>query len=93
MTQFGIQRGGISKTATYLASRILDTWVNHDWSDGLQLEAVEDFTEIHVQTRNSLYEITAIEGFSSSLSDFRGPELNQRCGQSVGMSERFRAFD
>ena len=29
----------------------------------------------------------------SSLSDFRGPELNQRCGKSVGMSERFRAFD
>ena len=30
---------------------------------------------------------------ASSLSDFRGPELNQRCGKSVGMSERFRVFD
>ena len=32
-------------------------------------------------------------GHRFSLSDFRGPELNQRCGKSVGMSERFRAFD
>ena len=42
----------MSDTAIYPASRILDTWVNHDWKDGLQLESVEDFTEIHVQTRN-----------------------------------------
>ncbi len=45
----------------------IGAWVNHDWSDGLQLESVEDFTEIHVQTRNSLYEITAIDGFSREI--------------------------
>ena len=57
----------MNDTGTYPASRILDTWVNHDWSDGLQLESVDDFTEIHVQTRNSIYEITAIDGFSRQI--------------------------
>ena len=67
MTKFAIEQGGMNETATYRASRILDTWVNHDWSDGLQLESVDDFTEIHVQTRNSIYEITAIDGFSREI--------------------------
>ena len=48
MTRFAIEQGGMNETATYRASRILDTWVNHDWNDGLQLESVDDFTEIHV---------------------------------------------
>jgi len=57
----------MNETASYRASSILDTWVNHDWSDGLQLESVDDFTEIHVQTRNSIYEITAIDGFAREV--------------------------
>ncbi len=57
----------MSDTAIYPAARILDTWVNHTWKDGLQLESVDDFTDIHVQTRNSLYEITAIDGFSREI--------------------------
>ena len=57
----------MNDTDTYPAARILDTWVNHDWTDGLQLESVDDFTEIHVQTRNSIYEITAIDGFSREI--------------------------
>ena len=55
------------KAATYPASGILDTWVSHDWSDGLQLQSVDDLTEIHVVTRNSVYEITAIDGFSRDV--------------------------
>ena len=65
--KFAIEGATMSDTAIYPASRILDTWVNHDWKDGLQLESVEDFTEIHVQTRNSIYEITAIDGFSREI--------------------------
>ena len=58
----------MNESAThYPGARILDTWVNHDWTDGLQLESVDDFTVIHVQTRNSLYEITAIDGFSREI--------------------------
>ncbi len=57
----------MSKTDIYPAARVLDTWVNHAWKDGLQLESVDDFTEIHVQTRNSTYEITVIDGFSREV--------------------------
>ena len=57
----------MNETASYRASSILDTWVSHDWSDGLQLESVDDFTEIHVQTCNSIYEITAIDGFAREV--------------------------
>ena len=57
----------MSDTTIYPAGRILDTWVKHNWSNGLQLEKVDDFTEIHVQTRNSLYQITAIDGFSREI--------------------------
>ena len=57
----------MSDTVIYSASRILDTWVKHDWNNGLQLESVDDFTEIHVETRNSVYEITAIDGFSREI--------------------------
>ena len=57
----------MSDTSLYPAGRILDTWVNHDWSDGLQLESLDDFTQVHVQTRNSVYEITAIDGFQRQI--------------------------
>ena len=49
------------------AFRTLDTWINHAWSHGLQIESVDDFTEIHVETRNSIYEITVIDRFSKSI--------------------------
>lgn len=57
----------MSDTSIYPAGAILDTWVNHDWNNGLQLETVDDFTEIHVQTRNSVYVITAIDGFTREI--------------------------
>ena len=57
----------MNETAVYSASRILDTWVSHDWSNGAQLESMDDFTVIHAETRNSTYEITAIDGFSREV--------------------------
>ena len=52
----------MSKKTAYPAFRLLDTWINYDWSNGLQIEPLEDFTEIQVETRNSVYEITVIGG-------------------------------
>ena len=49
-------------TATYAAGAILETWVDHDWSHGLQIGSLPDFSEIAVQTENTLYEITVIDG-------------------------------
>ena len=49
------------------AYRILDTWSNHAWDNGLQIELLSDFTEIDVVTRNSVYQITVIDPLSRSI--------------------------
>jgi hypothetical protein len=51
-----------SHIVNFNASAILDTWVNHAWSEGLQLSSLPDFTKLVVETRNSVYEITVIDG-------------------------------
>jgi hypothetical protein len=50
------------ETSSYSASAILDTWVNHSWSEGVQIAALPDMSELEVETRNSVYEITVIDG-------------------------------
>jgi hypothetical protein len=52
----------MAHTSSVAAAAILDTWVSRAWTDGLQLESLPDFCEITVQTRNTLYEITVIDG-------------------------------
>jgi hypothetical protein len=47
-----------TKIASYC---MLDTWASLDWTQGVQIESLEDFTEIRVYTRNNLYEITVID--------------------------------
>jgi hypothetical protein len=49
-------------TTSYRAAAILDTWINHDWAQGIQIASLPDFTELAVQTRNTLYQITVIDG-------------------------------
>ncbi len=48
-------------------SRLLHNWVSYNWDNGVQLQRLGDLTEIHVQTRNSVYEITVIDGFSREI--------------------------
>jgi len=49
-------------TTQYSSAALLETWVTHDWDHGVQLESLPDFSEIAVQTKNTLYEITIIDG-------------------------------
>jgi hypothetical protein len=39
----------------------LDTWPNLDWSDGLQIEEVDETQTILVETRNTTYEIVVMD--------------------------------
>ena len=50
------------ETSKHPASAILDTWVNHAWSEGVQLASLPDMSQLIVETRNSVYEITTIDG-------------------------------
>jgi hypothetical protein len=57
----------MSKTVLYPRSALLNSWTSHNWKNGLQVESLGDFTEIQVQTRNTLYEITVIDGFRREI--------------------------
>jgi len=46
---------------------ILDTWSNDPWTNGLQIDHREDMEKLAIRTRNSLYEITIIEGRSGEV--------------------------
>ncbi len=52
----------MAETSRYSASAFLDTWVNHAWSDGVQLASLPDLSELVVETYNSVYQITTIDG-------------------------------
>ncbi len=46
---------------------ILDTWSDLPWTDGVQVDRIVDMSKLHVRTRNSLYEIIIIDGFSGEI--------------------------
>jgi len=42
------------------AGALLDTWSKHDWTEGIQLETLDDMQTLTIRTENSTYEITTI---------------------------------
>jgi hypothetical protein len=55
------------ETTKYAAAGILDAWVTHDWTEGIQIVDLADLSEITVQTDNTLYEITVIDGMNREI--------------------------
>jgi hypothetical protein len=54
-------------TVSCSASALLDTWSTHDWTEGVQLEAMGDMETLTVSTENSTYEITVISGRTGEI--------------------------
>ena len=76
------------ETSSHSASAILDTWINHSWSDGIQLVCLPDLSELIVETRNSVYEITTIDGPGREILIRGGKFFPERtaarlCGSSL----------
>jgi hypothetical protein len=46
---------------------ILDTWSEDPWTNGVQVDRMEDMEKLFVQTRNSEYEIIIIDGRSGEI--------------------------
>jgi hypothetical protein len=46
---------------------ILDNWSESPWSNGVQVDRMDDMKKLEVRTRNSLYEITVIDGNSGEI--------------------------
>jgi hypothetical protein len=42
------------------AAASLDLWLSRDWSQSIHLETLDEFQQLHVCTRNTLYEIVVI---------------------------------
>ena len=49
------------------AGAILDNWSEDPWANGVQVDRMEDMEQLVVQTRNSVYEITIIDGRSGEI--------------------------
>ena len=57
----------MDSTVSCSASALLDTWSSHNWSEGVQLEAMQDMETLTVRTENSTYEITVICGRTGEI--------------------------
>lgn len=55
-------------SSSIAAAATLDAWIGHAWCEGVQVESLPDFCEISVQTRNTLYEITVIDGLTREVT-------------------------
>ena len=76
------------ETSRYAALAILETWANHSWSEGVQLVSLPDMSELIVETRNSVYEITVIDGAGREILIRGGKFFPERtaarlCGSSL----------
>src|SRR5256885_15100230 len=80
-----------NKTVSCAAGALLDTWSSHSWTEGVQLETIEDMEKLAVHTENSLYEITVICGRTGDILVRGGrffPEFTEArlAGSSLGGS-------
>ena len=57
----------MNETVPVLSGQILDTWSNHAWDNGLQVDRLDDLDKVTVQTENSIYEITVISPHAGEI--------------------------
>ena len=49
------------------AAGVLDNWSEEPWTNGVQVDSMEDMEKLFIQTRNTLYEIIIIDGPSGEV--------------------------
>ena len=57
----------LTETISYPGGAILDAWSDSEWNNGVQIDQMEELTTLAVQTSNSLYEITVLNGHSGEV--------------------------
>ena len=55
------------KSQTIPAGTTLDFWCNEPWTNGVQIERMNEMQRMLVRTRNSLYEITVMDGWKGEI--------------------------
>jgi hypothetical protein len=62
------QAGQSARTSeTVPAAATLDFWSNRPWTNGVQIEQMDEMQKLLVRTRNSLYEITVTDGWRGEI--------------------------
>jgi len=49
------------------AAATLDFWSSEPWTNGVQIEQMDEMQKVLVRTRNSLYEITVMDGWKGKI--------------------------
>ncbi len=57
----------VTETISSPRSAILDAWSDSEWDHGVQIDQMEELTTLAVQTSNSLYEITILNGHTGDV--------------------------
>ena len=70
------ESGGITMQEQHSvpAAAVLSNWCDDPWTNGVQIEQMDDMQKLYVQTKNSLYEITVIDRRSGEIL-VRGGQL------------------
>ena len=55
------------KSQAFPAGAILDFWSGEPWTNGVQIERMDQMQRLLVRTRNTWYEITVIDGSSGEI--------------------------
>jgi hypothetical protein len=61
------RRGLVRERESIPASALLDNWSEAPWTNGVQVDMMEDMEKLVVRTGNSLYEIIIIDGPSGEI--------------------------
>src|SRR6267143_1840224 len=67
MVHWWLKREGMDTTVSCSLGALLDTWSSHSWTEGVQLETMQDMERLVVCTENSTYEITLISGRTGDI--------------------------
>jgi hypothetical protein len=57
----------VQETDSIPAGAVLDTWADDLWTNGVQVDGMEEMEKLIIQTRNSVYEIIVIDGPSGEI--------------------------
>jgi len=55
------------RSQTIPAGATLDFWSHEPWTNGVQIEQMDEMQKVLVRTRNSLYEITVMDGWRGEI--------------------------
>jgi hypothetical protein len=57
----------MADTTSFPRGAILDAWSDADWGQGVQIDQMEELATLAVRTKNTVYEITILNGYTGEV--------------------------